>query len=125
MLPIIKKKGDPMNSIFSYLIQLTLTLGACLALAAYIRPTLKRVLVDLCGTEERGQFWTLFSNVMLVALPVIFGLGFAPYASETQEAFFEIMGQLRWNLLGFILALVAIGGTVSFFALFAPRPQAK
>jgi hypothetical protein len=37
----------------------------------------------------------------------------------------EVAGQLRWNLLGFILSLVLISGAVGFFALVAPRPQAK
>jgi hypothetical protein len=113
-----------MNTITLYLIQLIVTLAACLLLAAYIRPVLKRVLLDLCVTEERAQFWTLFSNIMLVILPVIFGMGFKPEAIGFENSFFEVASQLRTNLLGFILSLVAVGFAVSFFALFAPRPRA-
>ncbi len=114
-----------MTTILIFIGQLAATLLICLLLTAYIRPFLKRVLVDLCGTEERAQFWTVFSNIMLVALPVIFGLGFMPDTSLPKNVVFQVAGQLRWNLIGFILSLLAIGGAVSFFALVAPRPQTE
>jgi hypothetical protein len=111
-----------MNAILVFLTQLTATATACLLVSAYIRPFLKRVLADLCGTEERAQFWVAFSNIMLVVMPVIFGLGFSPLENSHQAIFFAVMGQLRWNLFGLVLSLAAIGGAVSFFALVAPRP---
>jgi len=110
-----------MSAVTIFVIQLAVTLAACLLLTAYLRPALKRVLTDLCGTEQRAQFWTSFSNLLLVLLPVIFGLGFNPESIETPVL--TLAGQLRWNFFGFVLALVAIGGAVAFFALVAPRPQ--
>jgi hypothetical protein len=110
-----------MNTVTLFFIQLAVTLAACLLLTAYLRPALKRVLTDLCGTDERAQFWTSFSNLLLVLLPVIFSLGFKPEAAETQVL--AVAGQLRWNFFGFMMALVAIGGAVAFFALVAPRSQ--
>jgi len=112
-----------MTAILIYAIQLAITIAACLLLAAYIRPVLRRVLIDLCNTEERATFWTMFSNIMLVVLPTIFGMGFRPEANTAVDSFFEIAGQLRVNLLGFIMSLIAIGFAVSFFALVTPRPQ--
>ena len=111
-----------MTTIAMYLTQLILTLAACFLLTAYLRPALGRVLVDLCKTEPRARFWTVFSNIILIALPVIFGLGYYPAASSGPAAFFEVAGALRWNLLGYITALIIIGVVVSFFALVAPRP---
>jgi MFS family permease len=118
-----QKKERFMSTILIFLTQIVLTAIACLLIAGYIRPFLKRVLVDLCGTEERAQFWTVFSNIMLVVLPVIFGLGFYPLETGAEALFFELAGQIRWNLLGLVMSLVAIGGAVSVFALFAPRPK--
>ena len=112
-----------MISIAMYLTQLVLTLVACFLLTGYLRPTLRRVLVDLCRTEPRAHFWTVFSNLLLIALPVIFGMGYRPAAGSGLAIFFEVAGQLRWNLLGYIAALVTIGVVVSFFAVVAPRPQ--
>jgi di/tricarboxylate transporter len=115
-----------MNTILIFLTQIAVTVIACLLIAGYIRPFLKRVLVDLCGSEERAQFWTAFSNIMLVILPTIFGLGFAPEGLTFEANFFEVVNQIKWNLLGLVMSLLAIGAVVSFFALVAPRsPQVK
>ena len=112
-----------MTSIVMYLTQLVLTLVACFLLTAYLRPALRRVLVDLCRTEPRAHFWTVFSNLLLIVLPVIFGMGYQPAAGSGLALFFDVAGQLRWNLLGYIAALVTIGVVVSFFAVVAPRPR--
>jgi len=61
----------------------------------------------------------------LIAIPVIFGMGYQPGTTLVGKIFFDVAGQLRWNLLGYIAALIIIGGVVSFFALVAPRPQEK
>ncbi|MFO7585623.1 MAG: hypothetical protein R6W69_12925 [Anaerolineales bacterium] len=112
-----------MNTILIFLTQIALTVIACLLIAGYIRPFLKQVLVDLCGTEQRAQFWTAFSNIMLVVLPVIFGMGFLPEAATFEAGFFEVINQIKWNLLGLVMSLLAIGAAVSLFALVAPRPK--
>jgi len=114
-----------MNTVTLFLIQISVTLAACLSLTAYLRPTLKRVLIDLCGTEQRAEFWTSFSSLLLVLMPIVFSLGFTPEASMPDAKILEVAGQLRWNLFGFVLALLMIGGAVAFFALVAPRSQEK
>ncbi len=111
--------------ILNYLIELAVTLLACFLLTAYLRPPLTRVLVDLCRTEDRARFWAAFSNIFLIVLPALFGLGYRPTVSFGVNPFFDVTGQLRWNLLGFLLAVLVIGGAVSFFALIAPRPKEK
>ncbi|HAX71863.1 MAG TPA: hypothetical protein DCY14_19780 [Anaerolineae bacterium] len=115
-----------MNSIFSFLLQVTLTIAMTALIASYIRPHLRKVLVDLCGTEERAQFWTVFSNVLLIGLPGILSLSYRPESATLEEMFFEIAGRLSGTLAGFLFALICIGITVSFFALVAPRvPKAE
>jgi len=114
-----------MTPILYFFGQLALTLAVCLALSALLRRSLRPLLVDLCGTAERAHFWTTFSQTLLVLFPVIFGLGFHPEAPDAAGLFFELAGQLRWNLFGFALALLAIGGAIAFFILVAPRPQVK
>ena len=94
-------------------------------ITSYLRPHLKRVLVDLCKTEERAQFWMAFSNILLIGLPSIIALGFRPEAVTSEAALFEIVGRLSGNLVGYLFALVGIGIIVSFFALVAPQPKAE
>lgn len=111
-----------MNSILIYFIQLISTLVVCLGAVMYLRRSLRRVLVDLCATEERAEFWMVFASIILIGLPLVFGMGFSPEATLPDKAFFEAANQVKNNLFGFLLALMGMGGVISFFALIAPRP---
>ena len=111
-----------MNPIISFLIEIVITLVAALVITGYLRPHLTRVLVDLCGTEERAQFWTVFSNILLIGLPLIFAMGYRPQADSAEQLFFEVIGRLSGNLGGYLAALISVGLVVSFFALVAPKP---
>ena len=112
-----------MNSIFAFLIEVVATFVICALTFRYLRPFLSRVLVDLCGTEERAQFWTVFSSIILVGLPLLFGLMYHPEARKSEELFFELTRRISVNLVGFMFALVGIGFIVTFFALVAPRAK--
>jgi len=110
-----------MNTIEIYLLQIAISTAISIAVVAYFRPHLQRILKDLCGTDERAQFWVIFSSILLVGLPLIFGLGYRPDDSIPEMLFFDAASQVRFNMIGFLLALIGIGGFVSFFALVAPR----
>ncbi len=111
-----------MNTITSFLVEVAVTVLACFLVVLYLRPFLRRILADLCGTEERAQFWTVFSNILLIGLPFIFALGFRPESHTAEDRFFEVVARLGGNFGGFLGALVVIGILVSFFALVAPKP---
>ncbi|WKZ34401.1 MAG: hypothetical protein QY332_12340 [Anaerolineales bacterium] len=112
-----------MNTILFFLLEVTLTLVICLLVFRYLRPYLNRILVDLCGTEERAQFWTVFSSIVLVGLPLLIALTYQPEAVHAEGLFFEIIRRISGNLMGFLVALVGTGIIVSFFALVAPRKK--
>jgi uncharacterized membrane protein YhaH (DUF805 family) len=111
-----------MNTILSFVIEVALTLLAAALLVRYLRPHLRKMLIDLCGTQERAEFWAAFSNILLIGLPVIFALNYRPIASTPEGLFFEIASKLSGNLGGMLLALVGVGFIVSFFALVSRRP---
>ena len=111
-----------MNTILSFALQIILTLITVALIVGYLRPFLKKILVDLCGTEDRAQFWLVFSNVILIGLPGMIALNYRPEASSLEDLFFEVAGRLSGALAGFLFALVCVGMVVSVFALFAPRP---
>jgi hypothetical protein len=110
-----------MNTISAFAIEVIATLTICALTFHYMRPFLKRILADLCGTEERAQFWTVFSNILLVGIPLLISLTYQPEAIKAEALFFEITRRTSGNLFGFMLALIGIGIIVSFFVLFAPR----
>jgi hypothetical protein len=112
-----------MNTIFSFVIEVVLTLVISALLVGYLRPFLQKVLVDLCGTEDRAQFWVVFSSILLIGMPIIFALNYRPEAKTAEQLFFEVAGKLSGNLGGLLLALIAVGMIVSFFALAAARQR--
>ena len=112
-----------MNPILSFVIEVALTLVISLLLVRYLRPFLRTILTDLCGTEDRAQFWTVFSNILLIGMPIIFALNYRPEATNAQALFFEMASKLSGNLGGFLVALIGTGLIVSAFALVAPRPR--
>jgi len=87
----------------------------------YLRPFLRKILVDLCGTEDRAQFWTAFSNILLIGMPLLFSLNYKPNNGNGEELFFDTVRKFSVNMGGMLFALVGIGLIVSFFALVAPR----
>lgn len=113
-----------MNIFVSYFIQVAITFATVSLIARYVRPHLRKMLVDLCGTEARADFWTIFSNILLIGMPMIFALNYNPQYHDAGGLFFDVTSKLSSNLGGFLLALVCIGIIVSFFALVAPK-QAK
>ncbi len=112
-----------MSQISSYLVSLTATLIISILLTLILRGSLHNVLVDLCGTKERANFWTMFSMIMLIAMPMVVGMGYTPESTQGNDLFFEMMRQLRGNFFGYLFALAVIGGFISVFALFAPKPK--
>lgn len=111
-----------MNTILYFIVQAALTLVVSALIAGYLRRFLRNALVDLCGTEERAQFWTSFSNVLLIGMPMVFALNYKPEADSFETAFLEIAGKLGGNLAGLLFVLLGLGFAVSIFALFAPKP---
>ncbi len=112
-----------MNTILSFAIEVALTLVVSALAVGYLRPYLKKVLVDLCGTEDRAQFWSALSNILLIGMPLILALSYKPIAIHVEDLFFEVLGKLGGNLGGMLFAMVGVGFIVAFFALVAPKPS--
>ncbi len=114
-----------MNLLVAFAIELFLTILGFSAIMAYFRPHLHRVLVDLCGTEERARFWAVFSSILLVGAPTVSALSYLPLRSDLADAALDLARQLSHNLMSFLVALVGLGLIVSFFALVAPRSRVE
>ncbi|HMZ06800.1 MAG TPA: hypothetical protein PK078_04210 [Anaerolineales bacterium] len=110
-----------MNTILLFFIQILITLLIAGLVVGYLRPFLRKILVDLCGTEDRAQFWMAFTNTLLIGLPLVIALAYHPEAMQSEELFFDLARKLSGNIAGLLFALVCTGLVVSIFALFAPR----
>ena len=113
-----------MNIIVAFFIEIAITLLIVLLVLGYLRPFLRRILLDLCGTDDRAQFWTTFTNIVLLSLPMISALGFSPTTSLS-NSILVVAHQLKSNLLSFIFGLALIGFVLAFFTLLTSRPSER
>ncbi|GAA4222183.1 hypothetical protein GCM10022253_30080 [Sphingomonas endophytica] len=96
---------------------ITYALTALIALLAVVtlwRP-LSILLAELCGTEERSRFWTVWSTVMMVATPMLF-VSWRGIATDPTAL---VQGTMTSALIGVLLALVGMG-----LAVWSRSPRA-
>jgi hypothetical protein len=89
---------------------------ATIAALALWRP-LRILLGEICGTEERSRFWTVWSTVMMVVAPLLL---VSMRAIDTNPSGL-IRGTVASALVGILLALLGMG-----YAVWSrsPRPDA-
>src|SRR5881396_1455362 len=97
-----------MNPVGPFLVGVVATTALALAVVWYLKPYLRDVLVDLCGTRARASFWTAFSTVTVALTPIMFALHYRPDANA-QSYVFEIGRQIEGALLGLLLAVLILG----------------
>ncbi len=102
-----------MNPITVYLTGLALVTALALAAVLYLRPHLRRILVDLCGTEPRADFWTAFTNIVLVLVPLVVALHTIPDMEDPLPVALALGRQLKWALAGLAAALIGAGLTIA------------
>jgi hypothetical protein len=114
-----------MQASMLYMCGLLITLAASGAVVIYLRSPLEKILSELCGTPERAKFWTAFSNVTLILVPVIFAMQYQPAASVNPIIGFELADQVKWGLIGLVLSAVVLAWVLGRFIPRAGRPGAS
>jgi hypothetical protein len=103
------------------------------ALAWLLRP-LGAALNELCGSRERGEFWTVLSGVAIAAGSLLLGLlGFSwgqvsstgvipPHSSQGETQFWSSVQMVRGTAAGVLLGLAVLARLVlAFTARLADR----
>lgn len=101
-----------MSSMLS-VVQIAIPLVFGLLVAAYLRGVTLRLLVDLCGTEDRAQFWVRAAAVVFVSAPLMFVLVGArnPLECTVVDAgcAVQVLRQtVMWSIAGVLLAVAAV-----------------
>ena len=109
-----------MNPTVVFLGDLTLAILVCAGTVLYLARHLRLLLIELCGTAERANFWLAFSNVSLVVVPMIFALDYRPEFGPDTLVVFEIAAHLKYALFGFIATR---GGLALILLWFIPRQK--
>lgn len=92
-----------MNPVMIYFLGIFITLICCFIVVLFLRRKYQIILVELTGNEQRASFWTSFSNVLLILVPLVFAMNVYP------EISFDITSQLKWGLIGLIVSLLILG----------------
>ena len=115
-----------MSPIQAFFLGLAVTTTLAFTVVWYITSPLKAILVDLCGSERRADFWMAFTHVTLVLVPTICAMEFYPEAGEGSPALFQTIEQLKWALMGLIASVAGVGAVLSSFIRTAvPHGMAK
>ncbi|PYT80847.1 MAG: hypothetical protein DMG40_11345 [Acidobacteria bacterium] len=104
-----------MNPTSAFLTDVGFVAVLSIGLVAYVKGHLKSLLIELCGTAERANFWLAFSNVTLVLVPFIFALDYRPEFGSDHNFIFEMATQLKHAIIGFVIALSSLAVTVYRF----------
>ena len=99
-----------MNTLSLFTIEVLLCLGISIAVILLLKPLLRDVLIETCGTTKRAAFWVMFSQLMLIISPLLIVIFFAPTeASITINIAEAMQDTLFISLLGVFVALAMIG----------------
>lgn len=110
----------PLNDMAIFLITEAITLVIAIGVALFIRRHLRNVLIDLTGTAERAAFWSAFTSLLLVLVPLIVVM-FVPHESTSDEpVFFRVVAQLRWSLVALVATLVTYAFIIIWFVQSGP-----
>ena len=112
-----------MNDIAAFALNLVLTLLITFLVTTYLGASLFRILVDLCGTEDRGRFWLTLSKVLLVGMPVVTALSYRPDIGDMGPWYFALAQELSRNIMSLLVVVAGLGLVITFFAAIAPRAR--
>lgn len=87
-------------------------MGGAVAMASviFLRAPLKKLLIDLCGTEDRASFWERYTWTLVFIAPVLFGTILGDRNSSAKAIDLPFLeGAFKSVLLGLFIALIAVG----------------
>lgn len=99
-----------MSPTIALLCQITIPLLAGLAVTFYLRNVTRKLLIDLCGTDDRASFWLRTTNILMLGAPLAMVLFFGDTnfgALPTDSALFtKLLRQtVNLSLIGILLAV--------------------
>lgn len=102
-----------MDTLLLFACEIALCLGISIVLILLLKPLLRDVLTDTCGTARRAEFWVMFTQLMLFISPLLVVAFFAPTASITHlNIAHELQRALFRTLLGDFIGLCIIGRVI-------------
>ena len=98
-----------MNELYLFVIEIIISLFVSACVIYIINKSFRNVLIDLCGTEVRAQFWVVYSNLMLVIAPLLTTIIFGKSHQVLEASFSFYKTAFGSVLFGVFVSLVIIG----------------
>jgi hypothetical protein len=114
-----------MTDVTVFLVAESITLAVAVAVALFIRRHMRNVLTDLTGTPERAAFWGAFTSLLLVLVPVIVVMFVPREPGSDEPAFFRVIAQLRWSMVGLVATLISYGFIIIWFVQTLRPPSGE
>ncbi len=102
-----------MESLTYFLIEMTISISVGLIVLAILSNPLRKLLIDLCGTEERANFWMTYSNIMLILAPLLTNIMFGISGTVRVQDFYFYKLSFGCALFGVFGALLFLGHQIS------------
>lgn len=114
-----------MNAIHAmFAVTIVMPLALTLAALGYLRPILRHVLVEICGTAERAEFWIRSITILSVFGALILVLGFGPRGDGA-----HLLEDLRWILIltlaGAFVGIAWVARTIWNSLMNCPETRAR
>src|SRR5262249_47790775 len=117
-----------MDSMTVFFGSVLLALVLAAAVVFVLRKSLRSILIDLCGNERRGVFWSIYSSVFLGLATLVAAMLFPPTLGSnpsTSEVFQSALVTFRAGAIGLLIALAAVGLMIASFVTLQPSREAK
>lgn len=98
-----------MNELTLFAVEMIISLFVSVCVIYILNKSFRNVLVDLCGTEARAQFWLIYSNLMLVIAPLLSAIIFGKSHRVLEASFTFYKTAFGSVLFGVFISLVIIG----------------
>jgi hypothetical protein len=105
-----------------FLIGLATTLLLSIIVVHFLSVPLRKQLFELCGNADRAEFWSVFSNVILALVPIVFAMQYEPSPQSCSPWIFEFVAQIKWGITGLVFSMLMLGWILGRFIRKLPPP---
>lgn len=93
--------------------EILVPLLAGLAISFYLRGALRNLLLDLCGTAQRAEFWVRTSTVLITAFPMLLALWFGQSGVAGATAALVLRTALIMSATGIVVGVAVMGWNIA------------
>ena len=101
-----------MNDLIIFLIQLFIALSMSVFIVYLLKPYLKEVLRDTCGTQHSAEFWVRFTQLMMIIAPLVIVIFFSvvdSYQLQFAQPAYILKQTILQTLIGEFVGLILVG----------------